>query len=565
MKNSTHLLCICVMVLLTNFIFSQTARVQIIHNSADVSLATVDVYLDGTILLENFAFRTATPFIDAPAGNSIRIDIAPSNSTSSADSFYNLVTTLTESETYILVANGIVSASGYSPNQSFDLAVFPQARETASNPLNTDVLVCHGATDAPIIDIVNTTVLPISNLVNNISYPSFNSNYLELPTSNYTVDVTDMLGNTVIRSFDVFFKELNLDGQAITVVASGFLNPSQNSSGSSFGLWVALSSGGNLIELNQSKYARVQIIHNSADLSVSTVDVYINKRLVKDDFSFRTATPYLDLRAEEPISIDIAPSNSTSGDESIYNFTTTFAIGGTYIIVANGILSTAGYSPNTPFEFSIFNKGRETSYNTSNTDVLFHHGSTDATAIDITEISVPVGEIADDISYLSFTPDYVELPTANYTIDVSDATETTIATYQLPLETLKLKGESLLVVASGFINPSQNSDGPSFGLWASTVYGGNMIELPLVTLNAEKFSNAAFTIFPNPVSSVLTISNPKNKKISETKIIDSIGRTIKNIELNTNTIDVSNLPNGFYILSLGIEGKIYNQKFVVRK
>jgi hypothetical protein len=53
-----------------------TARVQVIHNSADAAAASVDVYLDDALLLDNFAFRTASSFIDAPAGTEFTITIA---------------------------------------------------------------------------------------------------------------------------------------------------------------------------------------------------------------------------------------------------------------------------------------------------------------------------------------------------------------------------------------------------------------------------------------------------------------------------------------------------------
>ncbi len=54
--------------------FSQ-ARVQVIHNSAVAAAAVVDVWLNNTFLIDNFAFRTATPFIDAPAGVEFTIAI----------------------------------------------------------------------------------------------------------------------------------------------------------------------------------------------------------------------------------------------------------------------------------------------------------------------------------------------------------------------------------------------------------------------------------------------------------------------------------------------------------
>jgi len=51
------------------------ARVQVIHNSADAAAAVVDVWLDDVLLLDDFAFRTASPFIDAPAGEEFTIAI----------------------------------------------------------------------------------------------------------------------------------------------------------------------------------------------------------------------------------------------------------------------------------------------------------------------------------------------------------------------------------------------------------------------------------------------------------------------------------------------------------
>ena len=60
--------------------FGQTARVQAIHNSADLAADTVDVYINtplgSSLLLNDFAFRNASPFVDAPAGVPISLSIA---------------------------------------------------------------------------------------------------------------------------------------------------------------------------------------------------------------------------------------------------------------------------------------------------------------------------------------------------------------------------------------------------------------------------------------------------------------------------------------------------------
>ncbi|WP_298223116.1 DUF4397 domain-containing protein [Flavobacterium sp.] len=545
-----------------------TARVQVIHNSADAAAAFVDVYLNGTLLLDNFKFRTATPFIDAPAGIPIQIDIAPSTSTSVAQSIYNIAPTLTAGETYVVIANGIVSPTGYTPSQPFGLSVFAQGRETASNVANTDVLVNHGSTDAPTVDVVETSV-PAGTIVDDISFPDFASNYLELPTANYTLDVRDATGTVVVATYAAPLATLSLQGQALTVVASGFLNPANNSNGPAFGLWVALASGGDLIPLpliTPAPTARVQVIHNSADAAAEFVDVYLNGTLLLDDFKFRTATPFIDAPAGVPIQIDIAPSASTSVAQSIYNIAPTLTEGETYVVIANGIVSPTGYSPSQPFGLSVFAQGRETASNPANTDVLVNHGSTDAPTVDVVETNVPAGTIIDDISFPNFSSNYLELPTADYTLDVRDATGTVVvATYGAPLATLSLQGQALTVVASGFLNPANNSNGPAFGLWVALATGGELIPLPLLPLAIENFATSNISVYPNPASEELNIAIPFSFNATSGRITDVSGREILNLSKMTNKIDISNLSNGMYILDILVDGKPFQNKFIVSK
>ena len=84
------------------------ARLQVIHNAADPIANEVDVYLNGTLALNDFAFRTATPFIDVPAGVDINIGVAPGNSGSVNDTLKNFVVNFASGGTYIAIANGVV-------------------------------------------------------------------------------------------------------------------------------------------------------------------------------------------------------------------------------------------------------------------------------------------------------------------------------------------------------------------------------------------------------------------------------------------------------------------------
>jgi len=231
----------------TKFLKTQTARVQVIHNSADAAAETVDVYLNETLLIPNFEFRTASPFVDAPAGVEIALSVAPPNSSGVEDAIYTAAVTLSADETYVVVADGIVSGSGYNPPQAFGLQIYDMGRELAANSENTDVLVHHGSTDAPTVDIVETGV-GAGTLVENISYTEFQG-YLELPTADYVLDVTDESGSVTVASYQAPLASLELDGVALVAVATGFLDPSQNSDGPGFGIGVALPTGGPLIML----------------------------------------------------------------------------------------------------------------------------------------------------------------------------------------------------------------------------------------------------------------------------------------------------------------------------
>ncbi|MEX2597352.1 MAG: DUF4397 domain-containing protein, partial [Salibacteraceae bacterium] len=462
-----------------------TARIQVIHNSADALAETVDVYLNGDMLLDDFSFRNASAFVDAPANIENEIAVAPSNSTSSAQAVATVPVTLDARDTYVAIANGILSPIGYDPAPNFSLDVYDMGREEASTFGNTDVLVFHGSTDAPTVDVIESGV-GAGTIVNDATYGDF-AGYLELGTEDYVLDIATQSGD-VVFSYEVPLASLNLDDAAIVVVASGFLDPSNNSGGEPFGLFVALPEGGEMVELPATT-TRLQVIHNSADAAASEVDVYLNGNILIDDFAFRTASEFIDAPANVEAEIAVAPGNSNDVSEAIATFPITLAYGSTYIAVADGIVSATGYTPATSFGLSIYDMARESASMAGNTDILVHHGATDAPTVDVNEVLVGAGTIVDDLSYGEFDG-YLELETVDYTLNVMDETNTTeVAQFQAPLSTLGLEGAAITVVASGFLDPSLNSDGAEFGLWVALADGGDLVELPNTPLSINEVSN----------------------------------------------------------------------------
>jgi len=304
----------------------------------------------------------------------------------------------------------------------------------------------------------------------------------------------------------------------------------------------------------KTQTARVQVIHNSADAAAETVDVYLNETLLIPNFEFRTASPFVDAPAGLEIELSVAPPNSSGVEDAIYTAPVTLSADETYIVVADGIVSGSGYNPPQPFGLQIYDMGRELADESGNTDVLVHHGSTDAPTVDIIETGVGAGTLVDNISYTEFQG-YLELPTADYIIDVTDETgSVTVASFQAPLASLELDGVALVAVATGFLDPSQNSDGPAFGIGVALPTGGPLVMLPELLGNQDHELSNAIALYPSPAKEQVTLSNRSNTALETAMIYDLKGKLVSQIDLqdmqSERVIDISSYATGVYMVHI---------------
>jgi hypothetical protein len=448
-------------------ITSPGARLQVIHNAADVAADPVVVYLNGDTLLSSFAFRTATPFIDAPAGVPLNIGIGLPGGTVN-DTLKNFTVTLADGETYIAFANGVTAPGSYAANPdgrstAFDLLIKPMAREAGTSS-DVDFFVLHGATDAPTVDVIARGV---ATLVNDAAYGDITP-YLNVPPASYILDLTLADGTTLVESYSADLSTLG--GGSAAVFASGFLTPSANQNGEAFGIFFALADGtvGQFPVYNPM--ARLQVIHNAADVAADPVVVYLNGDTLLPSFSFREATPFIDAPAETPLNIGIGLPGGTVND-TLKNFTVTLAADEKYIAFANGVTAPGSYAANPDgrsTEFGLFIKpmARETG-TSSDVDFFVLHGSTDAPTVDV--IARGVATLVNDAAYGDITP-YINVPAGAYTLDLTLADGTTLVeSYIADLSTLG--GGSAAVFASGFLTPSANQNGEAFGLFFALADG----------------------------------------------------------------------------------------------
>ena len=419
------------------------ARVQVIHNSPS---PTVDVYANNDLLIDNFVYRTATPFIDVPAGVNITLGIAPENSTSAADAIATFDVNLEQNKTYIVTASGIVG----NPTTPFTLIINDAGQETAAIAGNVDVAVLHGATNAPAVDV--DAVFVADNVISNLAYGEF-TGYLGLTPDKYDLAVRAAGNAGVVASFRADLS--GLAGAAAYVFASGLLGGTP-----AFGLFAALPNGA-VVELPLTPTTRVQIVHNSPE---PTVDVYAGNSLLLDNFAFRTATPFVDIPADRNIAVGVALGNSNSVNDVLVSFPVNFSSSKSYTVFANGVVG----NPSTPFELAVAEDAREIA-NLGETAVSVFHGSPDAPAVDVAERLA--GTLISNLAYGEFTP-YLDLPSDSYYLDVKPAGASQIVgTYSADLS--GLGGVAIRVFASGFLGGT-----PGFGLFA-VLPDGTVAELPL--------------------------------------------------------------------------------------
>jgi hypothetical protein len=459
---------------------AQTSRIQFIHNSADTSLSVVDVYVGSSLIADNLPFRTATSFLDVPAISETTISIANANSTNESDALESFQFTFVTGEKYVMVANGQLNSFGYNPPIPLSLSVFTGAKETLASASVTEFLFCHGATDLPIVDLVETELLQLPAF-ESISHGSIEG-YQSFFAASYVFSLTNETNESTYGTFSAPFDEMGLGGIPVTIVTSGYFNQAANSFGESLGLWLAKPTGGPLLELpalSLNLSARCQMIHNSADAALNLVDVYLNGDIVLNDFAFRTSTPFMHLPAGNQVEIAVAGSNSFNVSEAYFVDTLEILSGETYTMVLNGVLNESLYSPALPLEWHVASGMNESVSTAENVRFLFHHGVTDGQTVNIFETSNFSVPFAEDLSFGDFSTNF-ELPIDDFVLTLLNDEPTEQIESYLASFSSNFPGQIITVILSGFQNPTLNNNGPMWGLWIASENGGNLIPLQVV-------------------------------------------------------------------------------------
>ncbi|MEM8556580.1 MAG: DUF4397 domain-containing protein [Bacteroidota bacterium] len=535
MRTSLRLAALCAL-LVPGLALAQTAQVQVIHNSPDPGATVVDVYINGDLAIDDFEFRTATPYLDLPADTELLIDVAPGDSESAAETLGTFPFTLDEGVNYQLIATGVLAPDAFSmnPNEvstAFTLLAAAETR-TTSDAGNVSFAIVHGSPDAPTVDIEARGVA----LLATATYTDI-SDYVTVPAAQYTIDIKPAGVDFVVASFQAPLARAA--GQAGTILASGFLTPEDDQDGPAFALLGVLPSGATfLLPPASAPTAPVQIIHNSPDPGAAIVDVYLNGELAVDDLPFRKATPYLPLPAESAIEVAIAPGTSESVEEALDTFTFVLDAGVNYQVIATGVLDPEAFSMNpnevsTAFTLLAAAETRMMASDPSLVEFSVVHGSPDAPTVDV--IARDVATLA-TVTFQDITG-YVGVAPDAYTIDIAPAGGAPIASFAADLSAAG--GSAFTILASGFLSPDDDQDGEAFGLLAVLPNGSAKL-LPAAALpegDGVRAGDAAAEAlpsqlvldgaYPNPFTTTARIGFglPADAEVS-VRVYDVLGREV---------------------------------------
>ena len=577
------------------------AQVKIIHNAADTSLDSMDVYIDGIKQLDNFHFRKSTPFSNLPSGQQLDIGLAPYNSSNVNDTFVNFQRSFTP-DTHAVIFSGVRNPSNYEDNPNgFDIEIGMYVKEniraSSHEDINhIDLAVFQGVTDLRYMDFLinRRSIYP-----DNLGYGHY-SNFASIPLAWYLCDVTDSANSQFYHTAQWEFNSASLRGLAGLLFTSGFVDSQANNYGRAFDVMLALHDGwGTVKTLPEMKYSQIQFIHNSPDPKLDTLDIYVNGDLAVDNIGYGDATAFERMPvANEQTRIGIAPyTSNTTGNgyaDTFRTFTRNFMSGNSFINVINGLVDPAKFADNPnglERDLYLFTaRGLQESNNQTRGRVImtFMTGVPDAPYMDLVSNKSLVQGIKElsNYSYLGFMGTYMPIKPQKYKFTLYDSSRSSAPQssekyYAFKADLSPYKDSGIFIYTNGFMNPEDNNDGPDVRMIGALPNGDTVIFNK--TYDHNDFDNpSGVKAVKNPYTNFHLSPNPAGEytrlhySLSEGSVVSVdvaavSGKKLKTIELGakksgtyTRTIATEKLDEGVYFLNIEAGDDRYTRKLIVK-
>jgi hypothetical protein len=538
---------------------------------------TVDVWLNNTKVAEDLAFRKATPmFTVTPGMYDVTITKKFSVDTSAAVTLYKVGVSFLAGSTWREVIKGVVDPNQYAPNPNglgteFSISSINGNEGTIAGQVELNMYT--SGTDFPAVDFNEIGLPGLTKIANNQTY-----NSISLPVS---FAAANTIFNLTSADSTIFYGayKLNMTGlgaKTALIINSGMFDTTGNPvAAKKMGLF-AVYNDGVVTELTKLT-GEVQIVHNSADVTADTVDVYVNGVKTLTKFAFRSATPFMSLNAKVPYSIAIAPKNSANVGAAFYTGTLVLDSNTNHYAIVAGVRNIGQYAANPngrniAFKLFTYSGARKLATNVKNTDLLYFHGATDLRTTTI----IGVGQVqflSKSDSYGDFHGYAVHSSQDNIRYEIMDAVQDTtmkvafgyLATHQ---------SKAGLVFSSGFLADSTNQNGDTLILFVAWPDGDvdSLVAPKPVTGLKETIANATLSIYPNPAKDIVNVSLELNTGvIIMSEVFDITGKSVlfeenKGVKgENIITLQAASLHSGIYFLSIKAGDQIITRKISISK
>ncbi|MFI5221637.1 MAG: T9SS type A sorting domain-containing protein [Bacteroidia bacterium] len=576
--------------------FGQTT-IQFLHNSADTSLSSVDVYLDSVKtsrkIVSNLAFGKvnapvtvslgAHTFLLTRSGDTVNVIYPLSDSVPSGTNQMNIIYGVKNPAKYASNPDGVNTALSIATVNNFSTPIMSSA----------SVLFFNGSTDAPTYDVnkINSTQQKIAN---DFKYADLNTGAFIALSGKNLITITS-------KDSTVFYYTYYLDltssaGKAAILFTSGvnIANTSNPVGAASFSLNIAFSNG-TVKQLNPV-WGKFQVIHNSADSAYDSLDVYYNNTLYT--LGFRTATALVKIPAYTPLKLSIALKHSSSNASAFYtsNFVLDSSTGYTNLIIGQGPDQTPAHITNpegvsTSFTVKTYKGLKDTAMYYANVDLLYFHGATDLMKTNMLGYNGTMFISKGDI-YSTFHNQISYNPAINnLEFDLNDGYMDTTLIKKIVGNIGSRTKQVGVIFPSGYYshlmtflkysvndstlnaNMTQVQQTRILGLYIAWA-DGSIDTIQTAKINdgvKESFlDKTGISFYPNPVSDQLNISiDLKAPATIKTEFTDITGKVIRSSENNCTTghqlviIETKDLKEGFYFCSVSINGQKLVKKICV--
>ncbi|MDW8159447.1 MAG: DUF4397 domain-containing protein, partial [Bacteroidia bacterium] len=450
--------------------FLQAQRVQIIHNSPDPMLRTVDIWVNGgeQPILDDFPFRGATPFIDIGSlgitGN-ITIEIKPKNSNAQTPALLTKQIFLNSNDVKYIIANGLINTAAYANpfgyNLSADLLLVDALIESNSNDTYS-LRLFHGVSDvSPVSIFLNNNLQPSVPLLTygrassyiNMAAEVSNSIAIRIPGQNATIAQLEI-------------NSRGKGGKTGILLGSGFAFPANNNNGPFLAFFLVNPDGST--EVVNIETATVEILNNVSDPTAPGLFFGIK------NLNLNIETPTSTIGYLQAYQTGVGVNNTwqiiaydAQGNVRAVSSPFLAQRGGRYRFVLNGVVNLSNYDLSvngTAIHVSFFEWGGSNLSNPNLGNVAFRvlHASPDAPAVNVSVRQLGVTPIK-NLSYRQAT-EVIQLPADYYIFDISPSgVPNLVLSYAIDFN--EYTNKRGIIFASGYLEPSRNQNGAEFGIY----------------------------------------------------------------------------------------------------